>query len=164
MKTRGTCPIIGVVAILLALPVMGTAQQRQQQGQQMQQRDRIHQLDQMAQRMDRMQDRVRQMDQVLLQELDRLRMQQQDQDRIRQHERLRDMADSFGKMGLQMRTTLMQARQMEGDPLVQRNEAMQQEMERLRLHLQTMCDGMEEGLQIMERIHERVRAGGGPTG
>jgi hypothetical protein len=158
-KTLSAIPLLAFVLVLA--PQSADAQQRGQE--MMRQQERIQQLDQLVQRMDRIQDRIRQMDHAMIQEMDRLRAQQAAGDRLRQHERLREMNDGLGRMAQQMRSTLMQARQMEGDPMVQRDQVMQREMERLRLHLEGMCDGMEEGLRIMEQLHQRAREGGGPT-
>lgn len=158
-RTLGTIPLAALVLALAPQPM--AAQQQQRGHEMMRQQERIHQLDQMVQRMDQIQNRIHQMDRTMIQEMDRLREQQATTDRLRQHERIRSMNEGMGLMAQQMRANLMQMRQMEGDPLMQQDAVMQQDMERLRLHLEGMCDGIEEGIRIMEQLHQRARTGGG---
>jgi len=154
---------MAALALLVGAPVQGqqTQQQmaRQQQMQQMQ--HRMQQLDQMTQRMERVQEQIRNMNQVLQQEMDRLRTQNQEQVRnqLRQTERVRNMGESLGLMAQQMRQTMLQLREMAGDPAAAGDPAMVQHMERLQEHFRAMADGMEEGLRLMEQLHQRLREG-----
>jgi hypothetical protein len=50
-----------------------------------------------------------------------------------------------------------QLRRMLGDPAVAGNGDMVRDMERLRQHWENMAGQMEEGLQIMERLRDRLR-------
>ncbi|MDT8341717.1 MAG: hypothetical protein RQ751_09420 [Longimicrobiales bacterium] len=150
--------------LLAAVPAQGQqAQQqvaRQQQMQQMQQR--MQQLDQMTQRMERLQEQVRSMNRMLQQDMDRLRVQDQTraQDRLRQSERIRDMGESMGLMAQQMRQAMLRLREVAGDPATGGDPAMVRTMERMQEHLRAMGDQLEEGLRIMEQLHQRLREGG----
>lgn len=168
---RGTTAILTVLlsfGIAMATPDWAPAQGRGGQQQRMQ--DRIHRTDEQLQRLDRMQERMRQMDQDMTRDMDRIRdrlhsqdaqLREQDrlrdQDQLRQQERLHAMAGSMGQMAQHMRQALQQVRAMEGDPNFEGNQVMQQETERLREHLQKMNDDLEEGIRMMEQIHQRVR-------
>lgn len=154
-------------AMVMAGPLTGQQVRQQQVNRQQQmemQQQRMRQLDQMAQRMERVQEQVRNMNRVLQEEMDRLRAQnvERNQNRIQQTQRIRDMGESMGLMAQQMQRTMLQLREMEGDPNTLGDAEMLRHMEQLRERLQAMCDGMEEGLQIMEQLHKRVREGGGP--
>ena len=154
-----------VLALTLAAPAAGQQTQQQQVARQQhmqQMHERMHHLEQMSQRMERVQEQIRNMNQMLQQDMDRLRAQNQEQNqsRIRQTERVRDMGEAMGLMAQQMRQTMLQLREMEGDPGASGDPQMLRHMEQLREHLRVMSEGMEEGLKIMEQLHQRLRAGG----
>lgn len=159
---RWTATFATLLAVGAPLTGQVTQQQRMARQQQMEQaQQRMQQLDQMVQRMDQVQERIREMTRTMQQSMDQLRARDAtgNQDRIRQHERVRDMGEAMGQMAQQMRQTMLQLRAMEGDQLVQQDQVMQREMEQLRLHLRTMAESMEEGMKIMEQLHNRVRMG-----
>ncbi len=175
MSMRGKV-LVPALAMGMALGAAGVgAQVPQRAGQQQRIQDRIHQVDQMVGRMDRIRDRIHQLDQTCVQDMDRIRdrihdqdrLRDQvqdpdrlrDQDRLRQMERIRDATDAMGQMGQQMRTTMVQMRQMLGDPAFQGEPNTEQEMEQLQQHLQNMGDQLEEGIKVMEQLHQRVREG-----
>lgn len=176
--------LVPALAIGLMLGAARAEAQVAGRGQQQRIQDRIHQMDEMVRRMDRVQDRVHRMDQAIAQDMERIRAhireqerlrdpeamhdqvreqdRMRDQDRLHRFERIREMSDGMGQMGRQMRATLMQMREMHGDPLFEGDPVMQREMEQLQERFRNMGDELEEGLQLMERLHQRVREGQPP--
>lgn len=160
-----------VAAALMAIAVNGVASAQVNRGQMMQMQDRMQRMDQQLQRLDRIHDRIRQMDQDMMRDMDRLRDRlhvqdpqrlsdadrMRDQDRLRQQERLHATTTAMGQMTEQVRGALMQVRAMEGDPGFERDAVMQRETERLRTHLEKMCDDLEEGARMMEQVQQRLR-------
>jgi hypothetical protein len=102
------------------------------------------------------------MEQVMLQDMERLRQQDaarpegaqaQVQERLRQQEQIRLMAHSVANAAGEMNQAMVSLRQMAEES---GNHAMVQEMERLRLTMQESCDQMEAGLRIMEQLRDRL--------
>lgn len=143
---------LGALALLLVVPGALGAQARQQ--------ERMHQhmerMDAMMQRMDRIQDRIHKLDRTMAKQMDRM----QDQQRLREHQALRDMCTATGAMVRQMKQNVERMRGMMDEPLFQRDQEMQRQMERLHEHWDEMGARLEESVQIMERMHQHMGAGG----
>ena len=129
-----------------------------QQMQEMQQR--LQRMSDVMGRMQRIQERAQAMEHNMIQQLDRLRSQDRlsetDRLRIRDQERVRDMAHAMSTAAREMRQAMERVRDMAGDQDSPWNREMHQEMERLRENWNGLCEQMEEGLELMERLRERL--------
>lgn len=157
MRMRAT--ILGALVGILAIPAMAQAQRPpREMSQAMHQR--MEMMQDVMQRMQRLQDRAQTMERDMIRDMDRLRSQDQlgDQDRVRlrDQERIRDMAHAMSTAAGQMHQAMARVRDLGADGDAPWNREMQQEMERLREHWEGLCTQMEEGLQIMERLRERL--------
>lgn len=134
------------------------AHAQQQQMQRMQ--EQVQRLNETVQRMTRIQERAHSMEQLMLRDMERLRMQEQlqlqDQERLRHQEQIRTMAHSLGVAAGEMTQAMHGLRQMAQDPGGALNREMEQDMERLRQHMQETSDQMEAGLRVMEQLRERL--------
>lgn len=148
------------VTLLLALLTTGAssvaAQQRpqgQQQAQQaaMQQQQQQQAMQAMVERMNRLVDRANLMSQHVAQQLQQ-RGQVRDQDRA-----LQQLCDSYGDMARQMQQSMDRIHQLTQDPTWQADPDMQRDMDRLREHVGTMADQLDEALNIMDRVTQRLR-------
>lgn len=90
--------------------------------------------------------------------------QQQQMQQLRTHQQIGDMANSVSGAAQQMTRAMEGLRQMAQDP--NRNWAGEAEGEMLRLreHLHQVTGELEEGLQIMERLRERLNQGSQGSG
>jgi len=147
---RKTIISMGIAFILMtfAVPIHAqqTAQHQQQQMQQMQE---------MQQRMNSMMERSHSMNQ----EMNR-RMEQA------QNEQMRNQYQMMHRFGEQISMTLGNMKNaaercdlMLRDREMMRDRDMQQDMDRMRNHLTDMTNEMEEALQTMERMVQRMGAG-----
>ncbi|NNM34197.1 MAG: hypothetical protein HKO53_14070 [Gemmatimonadetes bacterium] len=121
---------------------------------------RLQRMSDVMGRMQHIQERAQAMEHNMIQQLDRLRSQDrlsdQDRLRIRDQERVRDMAHAMSTAAREMRQAMERVRDMAGDQDSPWSREMHQEMERLRENWNGLCDQMEEGLELMERIQERL--------
>jgi predicted ATP-dependent protease len=142
---------------LIVAPVHGVAQdpaQEQMRRMQMQ----MEQMDRSMERMERIREQAHRLEAAMIQEMERLhRMGSADRSRILEHERLRDMSREMGRMAEALRGATERMRDVVRDRQMMHSPEMQQEMERLRTHLDDMCERMEEGLRIMERLRQQLR-------
>lgn len=67
------------------------------------------------------------------------------------------MAQSMTDGAGEMHRAMEQFRYMLGDPALGWDPEMEREMEQLRQHWEAMADQMEESLQIMDRLRDRLR-------
>ena len=161
------------VATVATLAFLGTGSMLQaqvptaQQAQQMQRmQEQVQRLDQTIQRMTRIQERAQAMEQLMLQDMERVRQQQQlhvqegaqlqAQERLRQQEQLRLMAHSTANAAGNMNQAMVSLRQMAQADTPVWDRDMEREMERLRLTMQETCNQMEAGLRIMEQLRDRL--------
>ncbi len=68
------------------------------------------------------------------------------------------MGEAVEGMARQMHRLAEHSRSMMGEERFARDREMQQNMERLREHMNEMAEGMENTLRIMERIRSRLEA------
>lgn len=118
----------------------------------------MEQMDAMIRRMDRVHERIHQLDQTLLRQMDRIR----DQERLQQHQRLREMWGATGTMAREVQRNMERTRELLRDPAFQRDQEMQRDMDRLRQHWEDMAGRMEEGVGILERLQGRLGPPDGP--
>jgi hypothetical protein len=144
--------LVAALGVTLAMPAPVLAQVRQPIRTQDRMQDHIARMDAQIQRMDQLRSRIQKLDHDILKQMDRIR----DQDRLREHQRLRDLCDGSQKMVQEMERNMKQLRQMAGDPVFARDQEMQQEMERLRQHWDDAATQIENGLQILERLRQRL--------
>lgn len=148
------------LAALMAGPAMVSAQGQQGHMQQQQMQEHMQrmqqQMDQMIQRMGQMQERLQAMEQHMQQAMQGDMQQQMTQQQLQQQQHMSDVAGAMREMTTQMRATMMQVRTMAQDPTMHEDGAFQQEMERLREHMQGMVDEMASGMQVLERLQERT--------
>jgi hypothetical protein len=147
-----------------ALDAQIPAAQQAQQLQRMQ--EQVQRLDQTIQRMTQIQERAQAMEQLMLQDMERVRqqgalhaqegIQLQTQERLQQQEQLRVMSHSVASAAGDMSQAMLSLREMAQTRTQSWDREMEQQMERLRLTMQETCDQMEAGLQIMERLRERL--------
>lgn len=138
-----------------------------QQAQQLQRmQEQAQRVEQTMQRMAQVQQRAHEMEQLMLQDMERVRQQQalheqegiqlQMQERMRQQEQVRVMAQAVSGAAGGMVQAMTGLREMAGDPDGATDREMAQHMERLQEHMQGTCDQMEAGLAIMEQLRERL--------
>jgi hypothetical protein len=165
---RSYAALVATVAALAPLgagtlnaQIPSAQQMQQQQLQQMQQQ--MQRIDQTMQRMAQIQQRAQDMEQLMLQDMERVRLQEnlhleegaqlQAQEQLRQQEQIRLMAHSVASAAGEMNQAMVSLRQMaEGSG----DGALVQEMERLRLTMQETCNQMEAGLRIMDQLRDRL--------
>jgi len=130
---------------------------RQQQVMQQQ----MLQLNQVMEQTSRIQQRAQSMEREMAQLMERLHQNQmlaaRNPDLLRNQERIRSMAQAMGDGAQEMHRAMEQLRNMLGDPAVVGDREMQREMERLHEHWTEMAGKMEEGLQIMDQLRDRLR-------
>ena len=148
-----------------ALPATAQHPQEHLAAQHMQEmHERMQRLNDVMGRMQRIHERAQDMEHSVLQQLERLRAQQEisDQDRlrIRDQERVRDMAHAMSTAAREMHQAMERARDLAGDGDAPWNREMHQEMEHLQQNWEGLCDQMEEGLQLMERLRTRLERPG----
>ena len=151
-----------VLLALLAAPTVAVAQGQQGQMQRQQQMQRMQQhMEQMMHQMGQVQERLQHMEQQMQQRMQGQVGQQLSEQQRQQHARMHDVASSMLEMANDIRQTMMQVRTMAQDPAMHQDGAMQQEMERLREHLQGIVEELTAGTQALEQIRQRA---GGPDG
>jgi peptidoglycan hydrolase CwlO-like protein len=154
-----TFRVVAVMLLLVSLAAGASsvaAQQRQQGQQQAQQAAMQHHQQQqamqaMVERMNRLVERANLVSQHLAQQLQQ-RGQARDQDRA-----LQQLCDSYGDMTRQMQQSMDRIHQLTQDPTLQNDPDMQRDMDRLREHVGTMADQLDEALNIMDRVTQRLR-------
>ncbi len=67
------------------------------------------------------------------------------------------MSESLGTMAEHMKTTMERYQAMTHDHQMLRERDMEQDMDKIREHMNTMTQQMEETLQIMERLHKKLQ-------
>jgi hypothetical protein len=157
-----------VLGMLVAPPMQSLAQEptrmQQQQMQQQQQmirmQEHVQQLDRVMQRMSGIQQRAQAMENHMLQEMRQLQanreMSEQGALQLRNQERLRSMAQAMNDGAREMHRAMEQLRNMVGERNAAWDGDMERDMLRLREHWEAMAGDMENGLQIMERLRDRI--------
>lgn len=157
--------MIFVLLAVLAVPTMAVAQQ-QGQMQRQQQMERMQQMqqhmDQMIQRMGQVQERLQNMDQQMQSRMQGEMGRRMSQQQMQQQRHMQGVASSMQEMSRQVRSTMMQVRELARDPAMHQDGAMQQEMERLREHMQGIVDELVASTESLGEMQRR--AGGGPDG
>ena len=157
VATVAALGLVGAGTLEAQVPPTGQAQQQMQLMQ-----EQMRQMDQTIQRMAQVQQRAQEMEQVMLQDMERLRQQEaaraegaqlQVQERLQQQEHIRLMAHSVANAAGEMNQAMIALRQMAQES---GDHAMVREMERLRLTMQESCSQMEAGLRIMEQLRDRL--------
>lgn len=154
---------------LAAQAGVGAAAQ-QQQMQQLQQRLQQHAqaLGQSVQQMQRIQQRAQQLQQTCDQQIQQLHQRQNlqlhEQQQLRTHQQIGDMANSISGAAQQMGNAMERLRLMAQDPNGSWSGEAEGEMQRLRERLHQVTGSLEEGLQIMERLRERLNQGSQGSG
>jgi uncharacterized protein YPO0396 len=145
-------------AVQLDAQVPATQQAQQQQLQRMQ--EQVQRLTETTQRMTRIQDQAREMEQLMLRDMQQLRQQEglqlQDQERLRQQENVRNMAHALAGAAGEMNQAVLGLREMAQNSGQKLDRDMEQQMDRLRQHLQETCDQMEAGLRVIEQLRDRL--------
>ena len=105
---------------------------------------------------DTMEQRMQAMEQHMQQRMQGDMQRQMSEQLMRQQRHMHELAGSMRQMTGQMRATMMQVRELARDPAMHEDGAMQQEMERLREHMQGMVEELDAGVQVMERLQQRT--------
>jgi uncharacterized protein YukE len=153
--------LLGAVPVHVAAQQPGRMPQHQiQQQQMMRMQEQVHQLDQAMHRMTELQQRAQILERQMAQQMDRLQANREAAERnaleLRNQERLRSMAQALGDGAQEMNRAMQQLRNMLGEPGAAWNGDMERDMLRLREHWEQMAGDLEEGLQIMERLRDRI--------
>lgn len=164
MRNGHALLLAAVVGFVGFVPSAATAQDPARMQQQQQQMARLQQqiqhLDRVMDRVAGIQGRAHQMEQQMVQAMERLQQNRQlateNAVQLRNQERLRSMARSMTDGAREMHRAMEQLRNMVGDPGAGWDQQMEREMERLRQHWEEMAGQMEEGLLIMDRLRERI--------
>ncbi len=134
---------------------------RMQQQQMMQMQQQMQEMTRMMERVSGVQERARQMEREMLRSMEHLQQNQQlaqeNAVQLRNQERLRNMAQSMTDGAGEMVRAMEQFRHMLGDPGAGWDPEMERQMEQLQQHWENMAGQMEESLQIMERLRDRLR-------
>ena len=133
----------------------------QEHQQQMMMQQQMQQLSQTMDRMARIQERAQTMEQQMAQAMERLHQNgdagAMTQERLRNQEHVRTMAQAMNDGAQEMQRAMEQLRNMMGEPGASGNGDMQRDMDQLRQHWNDMAGQMEESLQIMERLRDRLQ-------
>lgn len=133
----------------------------QEHQQQMMMQQQMQQLSQTMDRMARIQQRAQTMEQQMTQAMARLQqnpdLAAMNQEQLRNQERLHTMAQAMNDGAQQMHRAMEQLRNMMGDPSVSGTGDFQRDMDRLRQHWDDVAGQMEQGLQIMDRLRDRLQ-------
>jgi methyl-accepting chemotaxis protein len=157
---RKLIPALVTVLAIGSVPVAaqatgGAARQQQppQAAQQSRMQQRIsEQMTEMIQRMDRLRERIHQVDQTLARQMERTA----DQQRLREHQALREMCGDVGGVAQQMQQNAERLREMSRDRLFLGDPEMEREMERLREHWEEMGERLRESVEALERMQKRL--------
>jgi hypothetical protein len=133
-----------------ALTTLGAQGQRQQQQAAMQQQ--MAQMQQLMQQTDRIATRAQQLSQTFGQQMERSQGQARHQQQIFQR-----MCDSVNVSAREARQNMDRIQQMLKDPGLAKDPDMQRDMDRLREHVGTMTTSMEEMLNTMDQVQQRLR-------
>ena len=163
MRTRRALLLGAAIGLLGIGPAMAVAQQpgqMQQQHQQMRMQQ-MQQLHQSMERMMRIQERAQTMERQMAQAMERLHQNPElaarNAEQLRNQERLRSMAQATNDGAREMHRAMEQLGSMLNEPGAMGNQEMRRDMEQLRIHWEEMAGQMEEGLQIMESLRDRLR-------
>lgn len=149
----------------LAAQANAGAVAQQQQMQQLQQR--LHQnaqaLGQSIQQMQRIQQRAQLLQQNCTQDIQQLQQRQNlqlhEQQQLRTHQQVSELAGSVSGAAQEMVKAMERLRLMAQDPDGNWNGDAAGEMQRLQERLHQVTGELEEGLQIMERLRQRLNQG-----
>jgi septation ring formation regulator EzrA len=158
MKKNGAFILVALLATPGLMSAQGMGHQHQQGRQQMHQ---MQEMDEMAQRMAQMHEQIQGL--LDLMGHDMGRMNQMTEAQHMQHQQIQGMTEAMGEVAGQMHSAMMRMIQLGEGPAMHEDLAMHQDMEQLRGHMQSMTEGMEAGLEVMQRVHKRM-GGGGPMG
>ena len=139
-------------------------QLQQQQLQRMQ--EQVQRLDETMRRMTQVQQHAQEMERLMLQDMERSRQQEvlhqqeaiqlQQQERLRQQEQIRVMAHSIADAAGEMNQVMLSLRQMAQNSVGAPDPDLEQQMERLRQHMQETVHQMDAGIRIMEHLRDRL--------
>lgn len=149
--------VIYVLIALLAAPAMVAAQGQQQgqmQRQQAMQRMQQH-MSQMGQQMSQVQERLQAVEQRLQTAMQGEMGQQMSEQQIEQHSHMHEVAVSMRAMAEEIQATMQQVSTLAQDPAMHEDGAFQEEMERLRGHLQEIVQNLSGGTEALEQIQQR---------
>jgi hypothetical protein len=110
----------------------------------------------MLQRMEQIATRAQELSRTMAQQMAQSRVQSRDQLRV-----LQQLCDAVGAQARDTRRTMDQLHLMMQDKVLAQDRDMQQDMDRLRLHTSQAADSLQEMLNLIERIHTRLRTPGG---
>ncbi|MEJ2539529.1 MAG: hypothetical protein P8188_06105 [Gemmatimonadota bacterium] len=166
MMRRGQALLLAaVVGLSGSVPSSAAAQdparmQQQQQQMMMRLQEQVQHLNRVMERVSGVEQRAQQMEREMVRSMERLQqdrlMAEENAVRLRNQERLRSMAQSMTDGATEMHRAMTQFRSMLQDPGVGWDPEMERQMEQLREHWDTMAGQMEESLQIMDRLRERL--------
>lgn len=147
MKTLILRFSIIVVAFVLGLSFVWAQQvNRQQQIQQQQMQTMLNHMDQLMNRTRSMNNDINQ------------RLQQAQTEQIRSQYRLVSrFGEQMGRTLTEMKEVAQTCNEMSQHQELNRNQEMQDEMNRLRLHLNNMTNQMDEAVSTLDRIRQRIR-------
>jgi hypothetical protein len=149
-------PLGATMSVGAQVPPAQQAQQQQMQRMQ----EQMQRIDQTMQRMTQLQQRAQEMEQVSLRDMERLHQQEglqvRSQEQLRTQEQIRTMAHALAGAAGEMTQAMNGLREMARTSDGTMDRAMEQQMDRLREHMQETCDQMEDGLRIMEQLRDRL--------
>lgn len=165
MSNRGI-PALALAALLVGampVPAQQTAPQqtRRPAAQQQQQTQRLQQqLMQMQQHMQQLRERIQVVDQDLDRTMDRIQdrdqLRDQDRDRLRDYQALRALCTDLGATAQQMEQNANRLRETTQSRVFQDDAALRREAERLRERYRDMAHEMDESVQALERMQNRL--------
>lgn len=172
MRTPRRLALGFALGLLAAAPTYLAAQEpthmQQQQHQQMQMQqqqmlrmqEQVHQLNRTMEQVSDLQQRAHAMEHYMAQEMERIRERSdlagQNTLQLRNQERIRNMAHAMSEGAQEMERAMEQLRNMAEEPGAVWDRDMERDMVRLREHWQEMTGQLEQGLQIMERLRDRI--------
>jgi len=167
-KSLGITLLVGTISLApatLTAQVRAGAQAQQAQMQQMQQRlqQNAQALGESIQQMQRIQQRAQQIQQSCDQAAQALQQQnlaQGQQQQLRAQTRIGEMANAISGAAPQMTVALEGLQSMAQDPSGNWNPDAVGEMSQLRERLHQVTGELEEGLQVMEQLRQRLNQGG----
>jgi hypothetical protein len=170
-RTSVMIALVGALAVAGPAPLDGLAQGRGQgpaqptqpqpqrpqpqpgqAGRQPPMQQHMIQMQDMMRDMDRIASRAGQLSQQFAEQQSRLR--DQDRDRVRL---VQQMCDSLQATAQETRRSMDRVHRMMQDRTLTRDEAMMRDVDRLREHLRTSGDNLQETLRTLERIQDRLR-------
>lgn len=162
MSKRGIATVALAALLLGAMPAQAqrTAPPPRPAAQQQQTQRLQQQLMQMQQHMQQLRERIQVVDQDLDRTMDRIRdrdqLRDQDRDRLRDYQALRELCNDLGATARQVEQNADRLRETTQNRLFQDDAQLRREAERLRERYRNMAHEMEQSVQALERMQNRL--------